>query len=490
VPPRPPCEDEYIVNEQDPRTEHPSRWRIIPLIVACPIFLQNLDTSIMATALPAIANSLQVDVLHLNLAITAYLLSLAVALPACSWLSDRIGPRRLFCAAILLFSASSALCSLSQTLGQLVVFRLLQGVGGAMMVPVGRLILLRSVPQAAMLSAMVWFTLPGGVGRMIGPLFGGLIVTVASWRWIFFINVPMGLLTVTMALMMITPDKPRGTDGVPSPRFDGMGFALLATGLVGVMGSVSLAGKHVLPLSLDIAIGILGILGFILYYRHSRRTAYPLLDLSILEFSSYRAIVMGAMPIQVALGAAPFLLPLMFQIGFGRTPMESGLLTVAISVGALSSRTFLNRLIKRFGFRTVLISAASTTALCYAAYGLFTPETPQPVMFVVMMVGGLTTAMAMISVNTLGYSDIPRDRMSHATAGAAMTQQIAASAGVVLGASMLTLTSWLHDRPSGTYDAADFWPAFLVVGAVTMLAVLAFRRLRHDEGSSLSGQKA
>lgn len=479
------------MNNPNPANEQPNnRWRLIPLVVACPLFLQNLDTSIMATALPAIAESLQVDVLHLNLAITAYLLSLAIALPACGWLTERLGPRRLFCGAVILFSVSSALCSLAHTLGQLVAYRLLQGVGGAMMVPVGRLILLRSVPKAAMLTAMVWFTLPGGVGRMAGPLFGGLIVTIASWRWIFFINVPIGLLAVAMALKLIAADRPRSEADSPPPKFDSLGFLLLATGLVGVMGSVELAGKNVMPLAFNGVLGVLGVLAFVLYLRHSRSVAEPLFDLTILRFSSYRAIVMGAMPIQVALGAAPFLLPLMFQIGFGRSPMQSGLLTVAISVGALSSRTVINRVIRRFGFRTVLSTCALLTALCYAAYGLFTPSTPQAVMFAVMVLGGLTTAMAMISVNTLGYTEIPPDRMSHATTGTMMTQQVALSLGVVLGASVLTLTSWLRGRGPGDYQANDFWPAFLIIGAVTLLAVPVFRRLRRDECSALSGRKA
>ncbi|GAA4326393.1 MFS transporter [Pigmentiphaga soli] len=479
-----------VANAQDPANEQPARrWRAIPLVVACPLFLQNLDTSIMATALPAIGRSLHVDVLRLNLAITAYLLSLAIALPACGWLADRLGPRRLFCGAVLLFSLTSALCSLASQLNQLVLFRLLQGIGGAMMVPVGRLILLRSIPQAAMLSAMVWFTLPGGVGRMAGPLFGGMIVTVASWRWIFFINVPIGLAAVALAMMLIPPDRPK-SEAEPPPRFDIIGFVLLASGLVGIMGSVELAGKNVLPVAFNVALGLLGVLALVLYLRHSRLAAEPLIDLSILRFPSYRAIVMGAMPIQIALGAAPFLLPLMFQIGFGRTPMQSGLLTVAISVGALSSRTVVRRAIQWFGFRRVLVTSASLTALCYAAYGLFTPETPEAVMFAVMAVGGLTTAMAMISVNTLGYTDIPQNRLSHATTGTMLTQQVALSIGVVLGASVLTVTAWLRGRPEGAYHANDFWPAFVIVGIVTLLAVLAFRRLRGDEGSSLRGRKA
>src|SRR5215475_6359476 len=202
------------------------RARLIPIIVACPLLLQNLDTSIMATALPSIARSLDVEPLHLNLAITSYLLSLAVFLPASGWLADRFGTRRIFCTAIVLFSVGSALCGLATSLPQLVLFRVIQGMGGAMMVPVGRLILLRSVPPARMVAAMVWFTVPGAVGRLAGPLLGGLVVTVASWRWIFLLNVPFGVIGVLCALTFI-----EDTQEPHDARFDLPGFLLLSTGL-------------------------------------------------------------------------------------------------------------------------------------------------------------------------------------------------------------------------------------------------------------------
>src|SRR5579863_2700174 len=395
------------------------RSRLIPLIVACPLFLQNLDTSIMATALPSIARSLDVEALHLNLAITSYLLSLAVFLPASGWLADRFGPRRVFCGAIVCFSLGSALCGLAQSLPQLVLFRVLQGMGGAMMVPVGRLILLRSVPSARMVAAMVWFTVPGAFGRLAGPLFGGLIVTIASWRWIFLLNIPFGVLGVTLALSFI--------DGGYEPvveRFDLIGFVLLSSGLVGMVGGLDTVGRGLVPHAATLAFigaGALSLLAYLLYGRARERT---IIDLGILRYKAYRTAVVGGMPLRIAIGASPFLLPLMLQLGFGLSPLQSGSLSVATAVGSLMVSTVMTTAIRRIGFRTLLIGATFATSVFYACYGLFRPTTPHLLIFVVLLFGGLFNSLAMVTLNTLGYSDMPKPRMSRATALSSMMQQL------------------------------------------------------------------
>lgn len=463
------------------------RMRAVPLVLAVPLFLQNIDTTVMTTALPSIANALQVNVLSLNLAITAYLVSLAVFLPMSGWLADRMGAKRMFCCAIVLFSAASTLCGFAQSLPQLVVCRLAQGLGGALMLPLGRLILLRTVPASLMVAATVWFTVPSAVGRLIGPFVGGAIVTLASWRWIFLINVPFALASLGLAAWLLPRDPP--ADATRATRFDTLGFVLLAGGLVGVLAAVETAGKDLVPVWGTAAAGVAGVAMLWGYWRHARSHPDPLIDLAILRFRTYRAAVVGGLPLRIAIGAAPFLLPLMLQLGFGLSPIESGSLTMAMAVGALGTRVVVAPAIRILGFRTLLLCAAFTTSLFYMAYGFFTPRTPHLLMFCVMALGGLVNSMAMVSLNTLGYADIPPDRVSHATATASMAQQLSASLGVVLGAGLLAVISIWHSGQPGKLHAGDFMPAFMAVGIMTLISFAAFRHLDPNEGEALRGRR-
>ncbi|CAN5709088.1 MFS transporter [soil metagenome] len=459
------------------------RQRLIPVIVASPLFLQNLDTSVMATALPSIAQSLDVEPLHLNLAITSYLLSLAVFLPISGWCAERFGPRRVFCFAIACFSVGSALCGLSNSLGSLVAFRVIQGIGGAMMVPVGRLILLSSVSAAHMVAAMVWFTVPPTVGRMVGPLFGGAIVTWTSWRWIFLVNIPFGVLSIVLALRFID-EQPRDPL-TRQARFDIVGFVLLAIALSGLLGALELTGKSLVAAWITALVGAVGIAASWFYYLRSRDHSNPIIDLKILRYSAFRASVVGGMPLRIAIGASPFLLPLMLQLGFGLSPLASGSITVASAIGALATRGLMSRVIRRFEFRTILVSATVLTSICYASYGLFTPNTPHALMFCTLMVGGLVNSMGMVSLTTLGFSSIPKRGMSHATTLSSMAQQLSVSFGVVLGATLVGLTAWLHSGDSTHLTARDFSPTFFAIGMITMLSLVWFLKLDEHEGDEL-----
>ncbi len=459
------------------------RKRLIPVIVAFPLFLQNLDTSVMATALPSIARSLRVQPLQLNLAITSYLLSLAVFLPLSGWFAERFGAKRVFCWAIAFFSLGSALCGAATSLGSLVVFRVIQGLGGAMMVPVGRLILLRSVAPAFMVAAMVWFTVPPAIGRMVGPLFGGAIVTWTSWRWIFLINVPFGALGIALAWKFIDD---LSADDVRRP-FDFIGFVLMALGLTGLLGALETAGKQVLPAWENWGLAAIGLAALVLYGWRSRRRADPLIDLDVLRHPTYRTSIIGGTPLRIAIGASPFLLPLMLQLGFGLSPLDSGLLTVATAVGSLATRTVMTRTIRRFGFRNLLIAATALTSFFYMSYGFFRPGTPHLLMFFTMLLGGLFNSMAMVAMQTLGFSEIPKPLMSHATTLNSMAQQLSLSFGVVLGATLVSLTAWFRDGDPHQLAAHDFSPAFFAVGAMTLISMAFFIRLHPDEGQSMRG---
>ena len=457
------------------------RDRLIPAIVASPLFLQNLDSSVMVTALPSIATSLAVPPLHLNLAITAYLLSLAVFLPLSGWLADRFGARRVFCLAIALFSLGSALCGMAGSLPELVVFRILQGLGGAMMVPVGRLILLRAVPPAGMVAAMVWFTVPAVIGRMMGPLFGGAIVTFANWRWIFLVNIPFGLLAIALTLAFVSDDPP-AVDPVP---FDFGGFALLALGLSLLLGALETAGRTMVPVLVSWLAALLGAAMLWLYTRHVRQREHPLIDLAILRHRTFRLSVFGGLPLRIGIGAVPFLLPLMLQLGFGLSPLASGTLTVATAVGALGTRVVMTQTIRRFGFRNLLMGATALSSLFYLGYSQFTPGTPHLLLFVVLRLGGLVTSMCMICLGTLGFSEIPAPRMSHATAMSAMAQQVSLSFGVVLGAALLAAASFWHGGNGIELQPGDFSPAFIVVGLVNVLSLWWFVRLDPHAGAQM-----
>jgi EmrB/QacA subfamily drug resistance transporter len=461
-----------------------SHW--LPLVIAWPMFLHNLDSTVLATALPSMAGALSVPVLHLNIAVTAYLLSLALCLPLSGWLADRWGSRRIFCIAIGLFTLGSLCCGLSRNLPELVGSRLLQGMGGAMMIPVARLILLRHIEPAQMIRAMVWFTLPGTVARLAGPLVGGVVVTVVSWRWIFLVQLPMGLIGLMLAWRRL-PHDTEVHAGVPRAPFDSFGFVLLSLGLVALMAALEFGGKGLLAPSITALAIVLGGLMLWGYRNHSTRIAHPLIDLRVFQHLTYRTAVLGALPLRIAVGAAPFLLPLLMQVGFGLSPLESGLITLAGAIGSLSSRTVVSSMLRRFGFRTMLMTATVASSACYVGYGLFQTGTPHALMFTTMMVGGLFNATAMVALNSLGFSDIPREQAGHASTAATMVNQLSMTFGVVVGTTLLALVSRWNNGSGAAPVAADFSWVFFCIGGVTLLCLLGFRRLRNEHGADLHG---
>jgi EmrB/QacA subfamily drug resistance transporter len=458
-----------------------NRSKLVPLIVASPLFLQNIDNSAMVIALPSIAATLHVPLLQLNLVITAYLVSLAVFLPLSAWLADRFGAKKIFCSAVALYSLASALCGMADSMTTLILCRVLQGLGGAMMLPVGRLILLRAVPKTELVNAMVWYTTPPLIGRLSGPLIGGAIVSFTSWHWIFFVNIPFGVLAVGLALLFVEDS----TEHVVVPPFDVKGFALMAVGLAMVLAALQTVGRGLVPGWLPAVAAAVGTVALTWYAVSSRRAADPIIDLTILRFPTLRTNVIGAAPFRLGLSAIPFLLPLSLQLGFGLSPLVTGSIVVASACGALFTRVIMRRTIRRFGFRPLLIGASLVTGLFYMSYSLFTPTTPHAVMFSMIFGCGLLSSLCMVLLNTLGYTEVPKERASHATALTTMAQQLMASSGIVLATSLLAFFSWTHGGDSNHLKTADFAASFLVVGVIAMLSVLAFRRLDANEGDAL-----
>jgi EmrB/QacA subfamily drug resistance transporter len=457
--------------------------RLISLIVAVALFMENMDSTVIATALPAIAADIGSNPLALKLAITSYLLSLAIFIPASGWVADRFGTRTVFRAAITVFVLGSIACAMSNSLADFVAARMLQGVGGAMMTPVGRLILLRSIDRRALLNAMAWVTMPALIGPMVGPPIGGFITTYASWHWIFIINVPIGILGIVLVTLYVDEIRAEKQE-----RFDFVGMALAGLGLGGVAFGLSVAGLDLLPLTPVLALTAAGALFLVLYVRHAKRHPAPVLDLSLLSIPTFRATVTGGFLFRLGIGAWPFLMPLMLQLGLKMNPFQSGLITFAGSFGALLMKPVIAPLLKNFGFKNILVPNAVISGALLAACAIFTETTPITLMFLILVVGGFFRSLEFTSINTLAYADVPSQRMSTATSLVSVLQQVSISCGVAVGALLVEITNRFND--SGTLTTDDFRPAFLIVGAISASAVFIFMGLHKDAGAEMANRKS
>ncbi len=442
--------------------------------------MQNLDGTVVATALPAMAEAFGADPLHMNLALTSYLLSLAVFIPVSGWMADRFGSRTVFRAAIAVFTLGSVLCGQSTSLPMLVGARVMQGLGGAMMVPVGRLVLLRSVAKSELVAAMAWLTMPALIGPIVGPPLGGFLVTYANWRWIFEINVPIGVLGIVLVTRYV--DEVR--EPVPG-RLDGVGLVLCGVALAGLMFGLEIAGRGVAPPWVTAACLGLGLLAGLGYVRHARRRPDPLLDLTLLRIPTFAVSALAGSLFRVGVGAIPFLLPLMLQLGFGRSAAESGLITFASAIGAIAMKAAAQAALRWFGFRATLLWNGVLSALAIAACALFRPWWPAVALYAVLIVGGFLRSLQFTSFNTIAYADIPRPRMSAATSLYATIQQLSLTFGITVGAASLLLASSWSGRSVVT--VADFSFAFLVIAAVTLTAAPASLLMPRDAGAELSG---
>jgi EmrB/QacA subfamily drug resistance transporter len=457
------------------------RDRIVPLIIAVALFMENMDSTVIATSLPAIAADIGTNPLALKLAITSYLLSLAIFIPASGWTADRFGARTVFRAAIAVFVLGSIACALSTSLTGFVFARILQGMGGAMMTPVGRMVLVRSISRRELVSAMAWVTTPALIGPVIGPPVGGFITTYASWHWIFLINVPIGLIGIALATRFI--EDVRAETHQP---FDVIGMVYAGLGIAGLAFGLSILGLNFLPWTVVAALIAGGAIFIAAYLVHARHTANPALDLTLFRLPSFRASVLGGFIFRLGIGALPFLLPLMLQVGFGKTPFASGMITFGSAAGAMGMKMAAATMLKRFGFRTILMINALISAGFLAACAAFTQATPAAAMFALLLVGGFFRSLQFTSINTIAYAEVEQSRVGRATALVSVGQQLSLSAGVAFGALAVDLSA--RFRGHDVLTAGDFAPAFVAIAAVSALSMVVFARLPADAGAELAGR--
>jgi EmrB/QacA subfamily drug resistance transporter len=459
-----------------------NKERLIPLIVAAALFMENMDSTVIATSLPAIAADIGTSPLTLKLAITSYLLSLAVFIPASGWTADRFGARKVFSAAIAVFMIGSIGCALSSSVTDFVLARTLQGLGGAMMTPVGRLVLLRSIDKSALVNAMAWVTVPALIGPVVGPPLGGFITTYFSWHWIFLINIPVGVLGIFMAMRYIDPIRSEYRE-----RFDLYGMLLAGIGLGGIAFGLSVAGLNLLPWWVVIGLIGIGSISMTLYVIHAKRTTSPVLDLTLLRLPTLRASVYGGFLFRLGIGALPFLLPLLMQVGFGLSPFGSGLVTFSSAVGSMGMKTLAARIIRTFGFRNIMVINAVVSSVFLAACALFTVTTPLLLIMIILVVGGFFRSLQFTAINTLAYADVEPEQMSRATTLVSVNQQLAISAGVAVGAFSVESTMFYHHSTELT--AADFGPGFIVVSVLAAMSAYYFYRMPIDAGHQVSGRR-
>lgn len=453
--------------------------RLLPLIVACALFIENMDSTVISTSLPVIAADLGTEPIALKLALTTYLLALAVFIPVSGWVADRFGARPVFMAAIAVFLLGSIGCAMSGSLQAMVAARFVQGMGGAMMVPVGRLVLLRTVPKHELVQALSWLTIPALVGPVVGPPLGGFITTYFDWRWIFLINLPMGALGIVLAKRFI-PDIRE-----PTAPLDWAGFLLAGGGLALAMFGFSTLGRHLVPLPAALGALAVGVVALAGYVRHARRHRHPLLDLRMFRLPTYRAGVLGGALFRLGTGATPFLLPLMLQLGFGLSPVQSGMLTFVSAIGAMFMKTMAARVLHRFGFRRVLVANGVLASLMLCGFGLFRPETPHAFVVAALLVSGCFRSLQFTSLNAISYAEVDSRRMGQATSLAGMMQQLSLSLGVAIGGYLLQLVGVVADRPAT--DVHNFYVAFLLIGLVSASSAWVMWRLPRDAGAEMAG---
>lgn len=454
------------------------------LLVAGAFFMEFIDGTVIATALPDMAKSFGVQAVDLNIGISAYLITLAVLIPASGWIADRFGARKVFSLALVIFTLASILCGLATSLEGFVAMRILQGVGGALMVPVGRLAVLRTTPKHQLITAIATLTWPALVAPIIGPPLGGFITSYANWRWIFFINVPLGLLAITLALRFI-PDI---HDDERRP-FDTPGFIATSVAMVSLVYAMELLGSQQPQGWLTAGLLTLGIITFLFALRHFRHAAWPMIRLDALRVPTFRVTMFGGSLFRASISAVPFLLPLMFQVGFGMNAFHAGSLVLAVFVGNLTIKPATTPLIRWLGFKKLLLINGALNVLALLACALITPQTPVWVILLVLYLGGVFRSIQFTGVSTLAFADVPAPQMSYANTLFSTATQLAVGLGISLAAIGIRIgdkvSEWLA---LGNIPGISFRLAFVAIAIICLTGMVDTLRLTRDAGSAVSNK--
>lgn len=455
-----------------------NRSYTVSLVVAIAFFMQGLDTTAVNTAVPAMAKSFGTDVVHLSAGVTSYLIALAIFIPVSGWIADRFGTRKVFCTSIILFIIASVLCGISESLSQFVGFRIMQGIAGAMMTPVGRLAVLKTTPKENLVTAMAYITWPALVAPILGPLVGGYLTTYWTWHWIFYLNIPISIICVILAWHFIPEEKDESTI---KRRFDAVGFVLSGLALAGFMYGVELFSRTEVPFYVPILI-VLVSLGLLLFnIKYSRHISNPLIDYSVVKIPTYKVTIFTGSLSRMVIGVAPYLVPLMFQEGFGLNPFESGMLFLATMAGNLAMKPATIWVMRHYNFRTVLVVNGALVALFTSFTSLLLPQTPTIIIVVVMFLSGMFRSMQFSAITTLAFADIPQPRMTAANTLYSTVQQMSTGMGIAMGAVFLRFSNLINGGTEG-YTVADFRLAFIFVSILGIISLYGYTKLTPDAG--------
>ena len=422
----------------------------IAFTVAIAFFMQNLDTTAINTAIPAMAKSFNTDVVHISSGITSYLIALAIFIPVSGWIADRYGARKIFTLSIVLFVLASILCGTSTNLTQFVIYRVFQGIAGAMMTPVGRLAVLKATPKEELIVAMNYITLPALVAPIVGPLVGGYLTTYLSWHWIFLLNIPFSIICIILAWKFIPEDK----DENNKRKLDIPGFVLSSLGLAGFMYGVELFSRNDVPFYVPLLILAISVMFLFINFRYSRHISNPLMDYSVLRIKTFRITIFTGTISRMVIGVAPYLVPLMFQIGFGLNPFQAGLLFVATMVGNLSMKSLTVYIIRHFPFRNILLINGAMVALFTFLTAFLLPTTPIYLIIAVMFFSGMFRSMQFTGIATLAFSDVPSEKMTNANSFLSTIQQMSSGMGIAIGAVSLRYANLINYEEPGVYLVA------------------------------------